>query len=307
LLVAIFAGAFFGAMPLRQIFNADPNDALKGASQSFAGRRWALRDVLLAAQIALCCITVTAAFVALRGPRNSLSMDIGFKPQNAVLAKFDLSLAGYSIDSADHFQRQLLERAAQLPGVDAVGYANTTPLSIDESTEAFFSRETTDFRRSNEAFVAPSFAAAPGYFKAAGTPLLEGRDLSFNDTANTPAVAVVSQEFARRLFHSEHAVGLYFKNQSGELVQIVGVVADGKYNFVSEQLQPAAFFAIGVHPTRNRLCSWHCSGRGGEPATLSHRLPGLRSGPLCACLCCFYNAAHRITGGRPARETRPAR
>ena len=67
-LVSVLAGVLFGVMPLRQIFKTDPNDAIKsGGNQSFAGRRWAFRDVLLAAQIALCCVTVTAAFVALRG------------------------------------------------------------------------------------------------------------------------------------------------------------------------------------------------------------------------------------------------
>jgi predicted permease len=247
--IAIFAGTIFGIMPLRQIFKADPNDVIKGGSgQSSAGRRWALRDVLLAAQIALCCITVTAAFVALRGLRESLNADIGFKPQNAVVTKFDLSLAGYSKDSAEHFQRQLLERAAQLPGVEAVGYANTTPLGMDASTEVFFSREVTDLRRSNEAFVAPFFCVSPGYFNAAGTPLLEGRDVNFTDSAKAPAVAVVNREFARQMFHTEHAVGQYFKNQLGDLVQVVGIVADGKYLFVNEQLQPAAFLPIAQRP-----------------------------------------------------------
>jgi len=247
--ISIFAGAIFGIMPLRQIFKADPNDAIKGGSgQSAAGRRWALRDILLATQIALCCVTVTAAFVALRGLHKSLTADLGFKPQNAVVTRFDLGLAGYSKDSAEHFQRQLLDRAAQLPGVEAVGLANTMPLAMDNSTEVFFSRDTTDLRRTNEAFLAPFYCVAPGYFNAAGTQLLEGRDVSFTDTAKAPAVAVVNQEFARQLFHTEHAVGQYFKNQLGDLVQIVGIVADGKYMFVNEQVQPAAFLPIAQRP-----------------------------------------------------------
>ncbi len=128
LLVSVLAGVLFGVMPLRQIFKADPNDAIKsGGSQSGTRRRWALRDVLLAAQIALCCVTITAAFVSLRGLRKTLTLDMGFNPRNAVLTTFDLSLAGYSGQAADHFQRQLLERLSKLPGVEAAGYANTTP------------------------------------------------------------------------------------------------------------------------------------------------------------------------------------
>ena len=110
-LVSVLACVLFGLMPLRQIFQADPNDAIKGGgSQAGAGRRWALRDVLLAAQIALCCVTVTAAFVSMRGMIKSLTMDKGFNPSNAVLTKFDVSEAGYSGDAAEHVQRQLLER-----------------------------------------------------------------------------------------------------------------------------------------------------------------------------------------------------
>ncbi len=86
LAVSVLAGVLFGAMPLRQIFKTDPNDAIKsGGGQPFAGRRWPLRDCLLAAQIALCCVTVTAAFVSLRGLGRALDTDLGFQPRNAVL------------------------------------------------------------------------------------------------------------------------------------------------------------------------------------------------------------------------------
>jgi predicted lysophospholipase L1 biosynthesis ABC-type transport system permease subunit len=92
LFISVLAGMVFGVTPLRQIFKTDPNDAIKsGGSQSSAGRRWALRDVLLAAQIALCCVTVTAAFVSLRGLGRALTMDMGFNPKHAVLTKFELA------------------------------------------------------------------------------------------------------------------------------------------------------------------------------------------------------------------------
>jgi predicted permease len=245
-LISVFAGALFGVMPLRQIFKTDPNEAIKsGGSQSSAGRRWALRDVLLAAQIALCCVTVTAAFVSLRGLGKALTMDLGFKPKEAVRTEFTLSQAGYTNDAAgDHFQRQLLEKVSQLPGVEASGYANDTPLDLGASMTAVFSEQTIDFRPSNKTFDTYFYDVSPGYLAAAGTPLLAGRDVSFTDTPKTPAVAVVNQEFARRLFHSEHAVGRYFKNRQGVSIQIVGIMADGKYFTLSEDPKPAAFFPI---------------------------------------------------------------
>jgi predicted permease len=248
-LISVLAGVLFGLMPLRQIFKADPNDAIKsGSTQSGSGRRWALRDVLLTAQIALCCVTVTAAFVSLRGLGKTLTMDLGINPRNAVLAKFDLSPAGYSAQTAEQFQTQLLETVAHLPGVEAAAYANTTPLS-DTVTTSVFSQQTTDFRPSNKAFESFYFSVSPGYFAAAQTPLIEGRDILATDTAKMPAVAVVSQEFARQLFHTEHAVGRYFKNSSGQSIQIVGIAQEGKYFLTSEDPDEAVFFPILQKPS----------------------------------------------------------
>ena len=255
LLISVIAGVVFGVMPLRQIFKADPNDAIKsGGSQTGGGRRWALRDVLLAAQIALCCVTITAAFVSLRGLARTMTADLGFNPKNAVLATFDLSQAAYSTVAADQFQRQLQERLSQLPGVEAVGYANTTPTTGDNATPPVYSQRTSDFRPSNAAFYIFEYDVSPGYLAACATPLLSGRDVSFSDTANTPAVAVVNQEFARRLFqldkvHAGNAVGRYFKSQSGVSIQIVGIAADGKYFLVSETPRAAAYFPISQRPT----------------------------------------------------------
>jgi len=64
----------------------------------------------------------------------------------------------------------------------------------------------------------------------------------------------VNQEFARGLFHSEHAVGRYFKNSSGVSIQIVGIMADGKHFTLSEDPEAAAFFPISQHgDTRTSL------------------------------------------------------
>jgi predicted permease len=245
-LISVLAGIVFGVMPLRQIFKTDPNEAIKsGGNLSSAGRRWALRDVLLAAQVALCCVTVTAAFVSLRGLGRALTMDLGFNPNNAIRTQFDLSQAGYKSDAAaEHFQRQLLEKVSQIPGVEAAGYATTTPLSLYQIGFEVFSQEVSDFRHSNKAFDAYRYAVSPGYLTASGTPLLAGRDVSFSDTPKTPAVAIVNQEFARRLFHSQQVIGRYFKNRNGVSIQIVGIMGDGKHFTLSEDPEAAAFFPI---------------------------------------------------------------
>src|SRR5258708_23459913 len=117
-----------------------------------------------------------------------MKMDLGTKPEHAVLTKFELSQAGYSSEAADHYQRQLLERVSQLPGVKAAGYVNTPPFG-DGSTTSVFTQETTDFKPSNSVFDTYIFDVSPGYFSAAATPLLAGRDGSFIATMKTPSAA----------------------------------------------------------------------------------------------------------------------
>jgi predicted permease len=254
LLISVLAGVVFGVVPLRQIFKTDPNEAIKsGGKSSGGGRRWALRDVLLAVQIALCCVTVTAAFVSLRGLEKTLTMDMGFNPRHAVMTKYELAEAGYTDDKVRQFQRLLRDRVAQLPGVQAVAYADRTPLSQDTATIGVYTPETTDFKAGKESFYAYRYDVSPGYFAAADTTLLAGRDLSSADTATTPLVAVVNKAFVEKFFHLDdghatQAVGRSFKNAAGVLVQIVGIVADGKYFTVSEDQDYAAFVPIAQHP-----------------------------------------------------------
>jgi predicted permease len=252
LLISMLAALLFGLMPLRQVFNTDPNEALKsGGNQSSPGGRWSFRDVLLAAQIALCCLILTAAFVSLRGLDRALTMDVGFNPKNAVRTTFDLGNAGYFANDSDHFQRQLLEKVSRLPGVEAAGYTNRTPLSLWLSATDVFSENTSDLRPSNVAFNGYYYSVSPGYFAASGITLLAGREVGFTDTAKGSHVAVVNREFARELFHSDRpddAVGRYFKNEGSGLVQIVGVVVNQKYLTLSEDPKPCMYFPISQRP-----------------------------------------------------------
>jgi predicted permease len=249
LLIAVIAAVLFGLMPLRQIFKTDPNDAMKSVgSRGSTGRGWALRDLLLAGQIALCCVTVTAAFVSLRGLTKAMNMNVGFNPANAVRTEFDLGWAGYKSDAAAHLQRELLDRVSRLPGVQAAGYADCTPLSLEITGSAIYSETTTDLRNSNSIGDAYIYSVSPGYLSASGTALLAGRDVSFLDTPDTPLVAVVNREFAREVFHSEDVIGRYFKRSAGKPIQIVGLVPDGKYLALSEDPAPAVLFPVSQRP-----------------------------------------------------------
>jgi uncharacterized integral membrane protein len=91
-------------------------------------------------------------------------------------------------------------------------------------------------------------------FHAAGTSLLSGRAFTWHDDKNSPPVAVVNREFARRIFGSPtSAMGKYFKRRDGTRTQVVGIVEDGKYENLAEDPQPAMFLPILQQPPANEM------------------------------------------------------
>ena len=249
LLLAILSGLFFGLIPVRQMLRTDPWQVIRsGAANVTSARRFTLRDILLCLQIAICAVLVTASLVAVRGLARSLESDYGVQPRGVLLVKTDLHMAGYSGDQQLLMQKRMLDAAAAIPGVTAVGYADRLPLSIGGGDSDVYSDTTTDYRPTNAAADAQNFQVSPDYFRAAGTAMLAGRTFTMHDQEKAPNVAVVNREFARKLFGSvDKAVGQHFKFWGGQRAEVIGVVADGKYQTLTEDQKPAMFFSFLQH------------------------------------------------------------
>ncbi|MGI8771873.1 MAG: ABC transporter permease [Acidobacteriaceae bacterium] len=248
-LLALLTGLLFGIMPARQVWRTDPNHTLKtGGSTGDPHGRFALRYALLAVQMALCCLLVTASFVAVRGLRRTFTMPLGFEPGNVTVASLDTHLAGYTDAQQAIVQQRLLHAVASISGISQAAYANTTPLSLNQSNTSIYAPGTSDFTAANSKFSANYYEVSPTYFAAAGTPLLAGRAFNEHDNANSPNVAIVNQTFAKRLFGTENVVGRHYPTGPGKETQIVGVVEDGKYTTLTEDPAPAVFWPILQKP-----------------------------------------------------------
>jgi predicted permease len=246
LLLSLGSGLLWGLLPLRQVWAMDFAQAMKnGVASTLVFRRFALRDLLLGIQIALCTLLVTASFVALRGMQRSLNAPLGFQPQGVMLAETDLHMGGYRDDSATRIQKRMLQDVAAIPGVTAVGIINETPLGARGDSTPAYRSDTTDFRGSNSQFEAQYRSISPGYLDAAGTHLLAGRDFSWHDDANATKVAIVNETFARQMFgETASPVGQRFKLFDKNAYEIVGVVENGKYGSLTESPEPAMFFPL---------------------------------------------------------------
>jgi predicted permease len=252
LALALVSGFLFGIVPVRQVLRANPYEIVKAGSTGIVGRRIAARDVLLVMQIAICAVLVTSSLVAVRGLVRSLHGNFGFEPRNTMLASTNLAMAGYSKDSVPAMQKRMIEAMETIPGIEAAGLVNGYPPLVYTAGNKVnvFKEETTDLRPPNAASMPYRYEISPGYFHAADTTLLAGRDLSWHDDKDAPHVAVVNREFATNMFGSvTDAVGKYYKLQDGARVQVVGVVENGKYVILTEDQQTAMFLPFLQSPS----------------------------------------------------------
>ena len=249
LVLALFSGLLFGAIPIRQLLRTDPWQIIRSGATNVTGmRRFSLRDMLLGLQIAICAVLVTASLVAVRGLARSLESNYGILPKGVMLAKTDLHMAGYDGDQRLLMQKRMLDAAAAIPGVTAVGYTDRLPLSLGGGDSDVYADTITDYRPTNAAADAQNFQVSPDYFRAAGTALLAGRSFTLHDAEKAPTVAVVNREFARKLFGSvDKAIGGHFKFWGGQRAEVIGVVEDGKYQTLTEDQKPAMFFSFVQH------------------------------------------------------------
>ena len=251
LVLALVSGILFGIVPVRQVLRTDPYQIVKSGSTGTIGRRITVRDLLLGVQIAICAVLVTSSMVAVRGLMRSLHSNFGFEPRNAMLMDTALNMAGYRGEAVPAMQRRMIEAMEKIPGVTSVGLVDWPPLKFSYAHPSFvFPDETTDLRPSNAVGGSVTYNISPGYFRAAGTALLSGRAFTWHDDKDAPRVAVINQEFARKIFGAvTKARGSYYKMQDGTRVQVVGIVENGKYKNLSEDPQPAMFLPILQSPS----------------------------------------------------------
>ncbi len=242
--LTLTSALLFGMVPARQAWQSTPLQMMKsGPGDTAYLRRFAVRDLLLGAQVAVCTLLVVASLVAVRGMQRALHAPLGFRPQGAMLADLDLSRIGWGNDVALEKEKTMIEAVRSIRGVTAAGTVSRTPFTGGLHGIPIFRPGTTDFKLKNSAVAAYVYQMSPGYLHAAGTRLLRGRDVSWHDTAKTPHVAVVNETFARKMWGEVPAIGQHFL-VSGNLTEVVGVAEDGKYHDLEESPHPALYLPM---------------------------------------------------------------
>ena len=244
--IAVTACLLFGLLPAIRATRLAPASVMRGGGRGLTpGReRFGVRRLLVVAQLSMSLVLLVGALLFVRSLQKLMSVDTGFRPGGLISVSLDLQRGHYSKERLPAVYQELLARFKQQNGVADGAQVNFTPVSgagWDENTwadqgdqkhqDCFYNR------------------VSAGYFHTMGTPILAGRDFDAHDGLASTRVAVVNQEFVKKIFGGGNAVGRVFRveGQAGKpdkVYQVVGVVGNTKYYEVREDFLPIAFLPM---------------------------------------------------------------
>jgi predicted permease len=206
-MVAAASGALFGAMPALLASRSELNASIKQASRASTPdrTRHRLRQALIVTEIAMALTLLAGATFFVRGIQRIAARDLGWRPDHVMMGYLALDHDHYG-EVRDPRSLAFTDRVAaeveKLPGVDAVAVSN------DNVMDARLTNFEIEGRAPYERDTLASFETpSPGYFKAFGMRILNGRSFDEKDRPGSPQVAIVSEDFARRYWPGENPLG----------------------------------------------------------------------------------------------------
>lgn len=209
-----------------------------GGRATASRERVAMRELLVAVQVALSVVLVSAAMLFLVTFRNLASLDAGFRTDNALVANVFMNDQRHPRETRSAVQRELTNRLAAIPGVEGAAHATTPPLS-GSSWDTVVRVTTTQGEVKAET---NRNQISSGYFRVMQTPLVAGRDFSDRDTPSSPKVAVVNETFASKVLGDAMPLGRRFADGADEF-EVVGVVGNSKQYTLREDFRPIVYTA----------------------------------------------------------------
>jgi predicted permease len=249
---AAAVAVLFGLVPALHATRTDVADGLREGAGSPDRRRSRLQGRFVTAQVALSTVLLAAAGLLLHSLSAERASDPGFDASPRVLAlSFDLGLQGYGDARAAAFVDALAERAAALPGVRSVSFADHPPFSRQVGAEAVAEGAAP---REHGAEVTMA-NVSPGYFRTLAMPLLQGRDFTAQDGPGAPAVAVVDAALARTLWPGKSPLGMRLSlgGREGPYATVVGIARPARTTSVYDRAHPGVYLAQRQHPSAGGL------------------------------------------------------
>jgi predicted permease len=249
LAVLVCAALLFGVAPLRIALAGRAELALKtsaATSNADAGKSLTGR-IIVALQMALCVVLLVGGGLLIRTLRNLENTPLGMNVDGLVV--FGVKPNIPSIPEGVAFYVNLMNNLRVLPGVESVTvmeerigswWSDNSDMMVDGRLPDVASGASRTVR---------SNIAGPDFFRTLGVPILAGRDFADSDTASSPHVGIINEEFAKRFLPNQNPLGHTTGLDNGQYTMtIVGVVKNHKYRSIDEEPIPMAWYMYAQIP-----------------------------------------------------------
>jgi predicted permease len=257
--LAILTAVAFGVWPALQLSRPDLGRVAQSSSRrvigSAQGRQ--MHRVMIAVQVALTLLMLTAAGAAGKGFLRLANADLGYDPQNTMSLPIPVHDGTYQTwkERSEYFER-LRSAVAAMPQVVSAGIStNATPPANggDTAVEILGSAAI-------EKPIARLNFVSPEYFTLLHIPVSQGRLWGRDEMTRGAALAVINQTMARQYWPNGDAVGRQFRcaNLKDESpfspaaagsdgwMQIVGIVGDARNDGLRNPIKPAFYVPYSI-------------------------------------------------------------
>jgi predicted permease len=252
--VLVFAALLFGLAPLRVALAGGAELALKtsaATSNTDAGKSRTGR-MIVALQMALCVVLLVGGGLLIRTLRNLENTPLGLQVDGLVV--FGVKPNIQSVPAGVAFYVNLMNKLRALPGVESVTIMEERLGSWwSDNSDMMVDGKLPDVANGSSRTVR-SNVAGPDFFRTLGVPVLAGRDFVDSDTATSPHVGIINQQFAERFLPNQNPLGHIIGPDNGRYqMTIVGVVKDHKYRSIDEKPIPMAWYMYAQIPVTGAM------------------------------------------------------
>jgi predicted permease len=237
--ISLLTGLLFGSIPAWRATSLDLTTALKHSRRTTANVS-RLSKGLLVLQLAVSFLLLMGAGLFIRTLYNLQRVDLGFNEENLLVFRLKPEDNGLKDEQLLHFYQQLFSRLDHLPGVRAATFERIPLIANSNWFNDFLlpgETENTAAERDTMRQV-----VRENYFATMEIPFLSGREFTAQDDQHAPSVAIVNQTFVRSFFRDQEVLGKRIRLPGNKReIEIVGVVADTKYESQREKTQPLLY------------------------------------------------------------------
>jgi len=252
--VGIASTFIFGLAPALKTTRLDLITALK-EKEGTASKRSKLwgRNVIVGAQVALSVLLLVVSGILFEGFKSEIEKGPGFRTNSLQLMSFDPGLIRYDESQRKVFYKQLLENTRHSPGIISAALAQCVPMGMDGQDAIAALPDGRQLQRGQTAPKILDDVVTPDYFVTMGIPIARGRSFSDADTADSPPVAVVNEEFARHYWPNENPIGkrLRIGDAPEHVTEVIGVAKLSKYFWIGENATDYIYLPLSQNTQPN--------------------------------------------------------